>query len=109
MVTSTLQKNVPWLRWLVAGLSPPSRRFEPSSFLLRFVVDNVSLGEIFLRTPQFSPANIIPTMLHIRPYPQHKWENMGTFQKYMFFRKIAEHCIEKYFQFCLSFKADSHI
>jgi hypothetical protein len=30
-----------------------------------FVVDKVALGQVFLRVLQFSPANIIPPLLHI--------------------------------------------
>jgi hypothetical protein len=40
---------VPWLRRLVAGL--PLRRpgFDPGSVHVRFVVDKVALGQVFLR------------------------------------------------------------
>jgi branched-subunit amino acid transport protein len=30
-----------------------------------FVVDKVALGQVFLRVLRFSPANIIPPLLHI--------------------------------------------
>jgi hypothetical protein len=39
----TLSKVVPWLRWLVAGISP--RR--PGSIHVGFVVDKVALGQVF--------------------------------------------------------------
>jgi hypothetical protein len=53
---------VPWLRSLVAGLSP--RRFSPGSIRVGFVVDKVALGQVFLRVLRFSPVNIIPPGLH---------------------------------------------
>jgi hypothetical protein len=37
-----------------------------------FVVDKVALGQIFLRVLRFSPANIIPPLLHIRLSPPHE-------------------------------------
>jgi hypothetical protein len=40
-------KAVPWLRWLVAGLSPRRPGFEPGSIHVGFVVDKVALGQVF--------------------------------------------------------------
>jgi hypothetical protein len=40
---------VPWLRRLVAGLSPRRPGFDPGSVHVRFVVDKVALGQVFLR------------------------------------------------------------
>jgi hypothetical protein len=37
-----------------------------------FVVYKVALGQIFLRVFQFSPANIIPPLLHIHLSPPHE-------------------------------------
>jgi hypothetical protein len=36
------------------------------------VVDKVALGQVFLRVLRFSPANIIPPLLHIRLSPPHE-------------------------------------
>jgi hypothetical protein len=44
---------VPWLRRLVAGLSPRRPGFYPGSFHVRFVVDKVALGQVFLRVVGF--------------------------------------------------------
>jgi hypothetical protein len=44
-------KAVPWLRWLVAGLSPQRTGFDPASVHMGFVVDNLALGRVFL--PQY--------------------------------------------------------
>jgi hypothetical protein len=46
--------SIIWLRPLVAGLSP--RR--PGLIHVRFVVDKVALGQVFLRVLRFSPVNI---------------------------------------------------
>jgi hypothetical protein len=45
-------RAVPWLRSLVAGLSP--RR--PGLIHVGFVVDKVALGQVFLRVLRFSPV-----------------------------------------------------
>jgi len=37
-----------------------------------FVVDKVALGQVFLRVLRFSPANIIPPLLHIHLSPPHE-------------------------------------
>jgi hypothetical protein len=49
---------VPWLRSLVAGLSPQRPGFAPGSIHLGFVMDKVALGKVFLRVLRFSPVNI---------------------------------------------------
>jgi hypothetical protein len=54
---------VPWRRRLVNGLSPRRPRLAPGSVHVRFVVDKVALGQVFLRVLRFSPANIIPPSL----------------------------------------------
>jgi hypothetical protein len=36
------------------------------------VVDKVALGQVFLRVLRFSPASIIPTLLHIHLSPPHE-------------------------------------
>jgi hypothetical protein len=51
---------VPWLRSLVAGLSPLNPEFAPGSIHVGFLVDKVALGKVFLRVLRFSPVNIIP-------------------------------------------------
>jgi hypothetical protein len=50
---------VPWLRWLVAGLSPQMPAFMPGSFQVGFVVDKVALEGVSLLVLQLSPVNII--------------------------------------------------
>jgi hypothetical protein len=54
------RKAVPWLRSLVAGLSPRRPGFAPRSIHVGFVMDKVALGQVFLRVLRFSPVNIIP-------------------------------------------------
>jgi hypothetical protein len=55
---------VPWLRRLVAGLSPRTPEFDPGSVYVGFVVDKVALGQVFLPVLQFSHVSMIPPMLH---------------------------------------------
>jgi hypothetical protein len=52
--------DMPWLRWLVASLLPQRPEFTPVSLHVRFVVDRVALGQVFLQLLQFSFVNIIP-------------------------------------------------
>jgi hypothetical protein len=55
---------VPWLRRLVAGLSPRRRGFDPRSVNVGFVVDKVAMGQVFPRVFRFSPINFIPPVIH---------------------------------------------
>jgi hypothetical protein len=47
--------------------------FDPGPVPVRFVVDKVALGQVFLRVLRFSPVNITPTMyrnqLHLTNTP----------------------------------------
>jgi hypothetical protein len=56
---------VPWLRQLVAGLSPRSPGFVTGSIHVGFVVEKVALGQVSLRVLRFSPVNIIPPSFYI--------------------------------------------
>jgi hypothetical protein len=55
---------MPWLRQLVASLSPQRPGFYPGSVRVGFVVEKVALGQDFLRVLRFSPVNFIPLVLH---------------------------------------------
>jgi hypothetical protein len=55
---------VPWLRRLVVGLSPRRPGFDPGSVYVGFVVDKVSLGQVFPRVLRFSPVSFTPPVLH---------------------------------------------
>ena len=59
-----LERAVSWLRRLVAGLSPRRPGFDSGSVHVGFVVDKVSLGQVFPRVLRFFPVNSIPTVLH---------------------------------------------
>jgi hypothetical protein len=63
---------VPWLRRLVAGLSPRRTGFDPGSVHVGFVVDKVALGQVFLRVLRFSLVNFIPPVLHYTDKRQKK-------------------------------------
>jgi hypothetical protein len=51
---------MPWLRWLVAGLSPWGPEFVPRSIHVGFVVDKVALGQFFSEFFGFPLVIIIP-------------------------------------------------
>jgi hypothetical protein len=57
---------VPWLRQLVAGLSPRRPGLDPGSVHVGFVVDKVTLGQVFLRVLRFSPVSFILPVLHYK-------------------------------------------
>jgi hypothetical protein len=50
---------VPWLRRLVAGLSLRRPGFHSSSANVRFMVDRVALGQVFLRVLRLSLVSVI--------------------------------------------------
>jgi hypothetical protein len=57
------RKAVPWLRRLVAGLSPRRPGFEPRPV---HVVDKVALGQVFPRVLRFSPVGFNPPVLRYK-------------------------------------------
>jgi hypothetical protein len=63
-IVVTYQLVVPWLRRFVAGFSPRRAGFDPGSVHVGFVVDKVTLGQVFPRVLPFSPVNFIPPVLH---------------------------------------------
>jgi hypothetical protein len=54
------KEAVLWLRWLVDSLLPQRPWFMPRSVHVRYVMDKVSLGQIFLQVLRFPFVNIIP-------------------------------------------------
>jgi len=55
---------VPWLRLLVAGLSQLKPWFDLRSVHVRFVVDKVPLGQVFLEILRVSPVCNIQLLPH---------------------------------------------
>jgi hypothetical protein len=55
---------VPWLRRLVAGLTPRRLGLDPGSVHVGFVLDKVALGQVFPRVLRFSSISFIPPVLH---------------------------------------------
>jgi len=51
-------RSVPWFRWFVAGLSPRRFGFDPRPVCVRYVVDIVAGGLLFLRLLQFSLGHL---------------------------------------------------
>jgi hypothetical protein len=66
MLVACLHRAVPWLRLLVAGLSPRRPGFNPGSVHVGFVVDKVAQGQVFPRVLRFSLVNFSPPMLHYK-------------------------------------------
>jgi hypothetical protein len=60
--------GLPWLRRLVAGLSLRSPGFALGSIHVGFVVDKVTLGQVFLRVFRFFPVSIITPSFSVRIY-----------------------------------------
>jgi hypothetical protein len=60
---------ISWLRQLVTGPSLWRPVFAPGSINVRFVVDKVALGQVFLQVLQFSPVNI--SFYHHSPKSYH--------------------------------------
>jgi hypothetical protein len=56
--------SVPWLRCLVAGLSPFRSTFIPRPVHVGYVVAGVTWQQVFLRVLPSSPVDIIPPVLH---------------------------------------------
>jgi len=86
-------RAVPELRQLVAGLSPRRRGFDPRSFGMRFEVDKVALGQVFLHILQFPPVSIIPPviltrlLIHVVLTGRTNGPSLGTSQNAILFRK----------------------
>ena len=59
---------VPWLKLLVAGLSPQRLVFDLRYFCVGFVVDQVKLGRGFLKALRFIHVTVVPSMLHAHSF-----------------------------------------
>jgi hypothetical protein len=80
-------KAVPCFRRLVAGLSTRRAGFDRRSVHVRFVLDEVAMGQGFLRTTRFSLVYITPPNFHTHLHlhvaltsRRNEW-SLGTFQK----------------------------
>ena len=51
---------MPWIRWLVSGLSPCRHRFNPWLVCVGFVGDKVAVGQVYLSVLELSLVRIIP-------------------------------------------------
>jgi hypothetical protein len=61
IILKHVPKAVPWLRWLVAGLSPRRLGFDPGSVHVGCVVDKVALVQVFLPSTSVLPCQLHPT------------------------------------------------
>jgi hypothetical protein len=51
-----------WLRWLFTSLQWLRPSCDPEPVYVGFVVENVKMGQVFLRVIGFHPVSIIPPM-----------------------------------------------
>jgi hypothetical protein len=65
-------KAEPWLKRLVAGLSPRRTGFAPGSVDVGILVDKVALGQCFIRVLRVFSVNIILPLLHTHLSPPHE-------------------------------------
>jgi hypothetical protein len=79
-------RAVPWLRRLVAGLSPRRHGFDPGSVHVGFVVDNVALGQVSPRVLRFSPVNFIPPVLNYLE----KWKKKLIIFLFIFIARVEQ-------------------
>jgi hypothetical protein len=95
---------VDWVQ-IFSGLSPRRPQFDPGPLYVRFVVDKVALGQIFLIVLRISPVSIISPVLHTHFHihvaltSRTARRSVKTMQKAMLFRKSESIFIEKCFQF----------
>ena len=87
--------SVPWLRCLVAGLSPFRSTFIPRPVHVGYVVAGMTLQQVFQRVLPSSPVSIIPPMLHVLSFihqcyvmsaicsvvKQHTWKSLKETQE----------------------------
>jgi hypothetical protein len=89
---------------LVAGPSPRSPGLDPRTVNVRYVVDKVAFGRVFLRVLRFLPVTVISPVLHSHLHlrvaltTQTKGRIPGNLQRSSVLLEIGKHRIEKYFQ-----------
>jgi len=89
-------KVLPCFRWLVAGLSKRRPGFDPRSVHVRFVLDEVAMGQVFLCILQFSIVyKISPKFhthlhLHVALTSRTNERSLGTFQNQRCFGNPGE-------------------
>jgi hypothetical protein len=68
--TGEHQKSLPCLRQLVTGVASPKPGFDPGPVLLRFVMDRIAVGLVFLRILRGFPVTTISPMVrtHLHPH-----------------------------------------
>ena len=57
-------KAIPWLRWLVADLSPQKSGFDPRPGHASYMVDKLEPGQVFLRELPYSRDTIVAPVLY---------------------------------------------
>jgi hypothetical protein len=97
-----VKRNLSWVRLLVTGLLPWRPGFGHSSVNVKFVVDKVELGQIFLPVVTVSFLSIIPRVAHTHVHvgavtKRANRRRPGTFKKENFLWEVGEHLTEKYF------------
>jgi hypothetical protein len=75
--------------------------FDSRPVHVRFVLDNVALGQAFLRVLRFIHVSIIPQLLHTHLFNdtlirETRWQRIENFKNVTFWRDIGEHDTELY-------------
>lgn len=102
-ISSSVLQAVPWLRWIVAGLSQPG--FDARSVRVGCVVDKMALGQVFPPVLQFFPCKYYTTIApHSSSssrclYQKDKGAEPEKLPNSSLLLEVLEHWIEKYFQF----------
>jgi hypothetical protein len=88
-ILTSVFKAVSWLRRLAAVPCPRRLVFDATSLLVRFLVDQVASGQVFLRVLRFQPVSVTLPMLltHVR-LQKVKWGKPGKLPRNNFCRKL---------------------
>jgi hypothetical protein len=77
-----LTSTLPRLRRPIVGLTPRRAQISPRPVHMRFVMDKVPVGQVFLRELRFSSVNIIPLMLHTHSLIYHRRRGPGWLRRF---------------------------
>jgi hypothetical protein len=100
-VVRTEYLNTIQINRLVADLSSRRTIFDAGSVFVRFLVEKVALGQVFIRVLRFYPVSRVPPCLFLYTYCSYRkdnWAKLENLPKSNAFSETGEHCTEKYFQ-----------
>jgi hypothetical protein len=107
---TTSRVAAPWLRRLVAGISPRKSAFDPRPVHVEFAVDIVALGQGLPRVLRLSPVTITPPMHQIHWSNTERCTSLATHQRRQINTSVARRsvCISalwsEFWNMCFYFK-----